>query len=141
MQIPLDHLIEHVLEELKKLCMAESTIKSYACSAYSPIQNYCARNGTAFYEPILLNSFLRSQKERLENSEISKRHFRRLRRAVLMVHDLYQHGKLQGCRYDPGSIYKTNDYFCLCLKQFLDAQHLSRGTIVSVKKTGTCTLR
>jgi len=133
MQIPLERIIERVLEELEKLCMAESTIKSYAGSAYSPIRNYCARNGTTCYEPTTLNAFLCSQKERLENSEISERHFRKLRRAVLMVHDLYQHGTLQGYRYDSGSKYETSEFFGLCMKQFLEAQHLSKRTISNLR--------
>ena len=70
MQIPLERFIERVLKELEKLGMAENTIKSYARSAYVPLRNYCARNGTTCYEPAVLNNFLNSQKERLENSEI-----------------------------------------------------------------------
>ncbi len=133
MQIPLERLIKNVLKELKKLGMAELTIKSYKYSAYSPISNYCARNGTTCYEPAMLNAFICYQKERLENSEISEKYFRTLRRAVLMLHDLYQHGTLQGCRYNSGSKYKTNEYFDLCLKQFLEAQHLSKGTISNLR--------
>lgn len=133
MQIPLERLIENVLEELNKLGMAEITIKSYVGSAYGPMRNYCARNGTICYEPAALNVFLNYQKERLANSEISARHFRKLRRAVLMVHDLYQHGAIQGCRYDSGSKYETSEYFGLSLKQFLEAQHLGKRTISGLR--------
>ena len=133
MQIPLERLIKNVLEELKKLGMAKLTIKSYTYSAYSPIRNYCARNGTTCYEPATLNAFICFQKKRLENSKISEKHFRMLRRAVLMLHDLYQHGTLQGCRYDSGSKYEISEYFGLCLKQFLEAQHLSKGTISQLR--------
>jgi len=133
MQIPLERLIERVLKELEKLGMTENTIKSYASSAYVPMSNYCARNGTTCYESAVLNNFLNSQKERLENSEISERHFRKLRRAVLMIHDLHQNGAIQDCRYHSGSKYKTNEYFSLCLKQFLEAQHLGKGTISNLR--------
>ncbi len=135
MQIPLERLIENVLEELKKLGMAKLTIKSYTYSAYSPIRNYCARNGTTCYESATLNAFICLQKKRLENSEISEKHFRMLRRAVLMLHDLYQHGTLQGCRYDSGSKYEISEKFGLCMKQFLEEQHLSKGTISNLRST------
>ena len=134
MQIPLERLIERVLQELEKLGMAEITIKSYAASAYGPMRNYCARNGTPCYEPAALNAFLCSKKERLENSEISERHFRKLRRAVLMLQDLYHHGAIQGCRYDSGSRYEINDYFSLSLKQFLEEQqHLANRTVSGLR--------
>ena len=133
MEIPLERLIERVLAELDKLGMAETTIKSYADSAYGPMRNYCARNGTTCYEPVVLNAFLNSQKERLVSSEISDRHFRKLRRAVLMIHDLYQHEALQDSRYDSGSKYEASEYFGLCLKQFIDAQYLSKGTMSGLK--------
>lgn len=135
MQIPLEQLIECILTELEKLGMAESTIKSYAGSAYGPMRNYCARNGTTYYAPAMLNDFLCLQKERLKNAEISERHFRKLRRAVLMVHDFHQHGTLQGGRYDSGSKYETNEYFGLCLERFLETQHLSKRTISTLKST------
>jgi site-specific recombinase XerD len=132
MQIPLKRLVENVLEELKRLGMSKLTIKTYKYSAYSPIRNYCARNGTTCYEPATLNAFICFQKKRLENSEISEKHFRMLRRAVLMLHDLYQHGTLQGCRYDSG--YEISEYFGLCLEQLLEAQqHLSKGTIYQLR--------
>ncbi|TEB04262.1 Tyrosine recombinase XerC [Pelotomaculum schinkii] len=133
MQIPLERHIERVLEELEKLGMADITIKSYAGSAYGPMRNYCARNGTTDYEPATLNAFLCSQKERLEKSEISERHFRKLRRAVLMVHDLYQSGTLHYCRYDAGPKYEISEYFGLCLQQFLEAQHLTERTISNLR--------
>ena len=67
MQIPLERLIERVVEELEKLFMAEITIKSYAGSAYGPMRNYCARNRITSYEPATLNAFLCFQKERLKD--------------------------------------------------------------------------
>jgi len=128
MQVPLESLINNVLEELKRLELAKITVKVYKYSAYSPIRNYCARNGTTCYEPATLNAFICLQKKRLENSEISEKHFRMLRRAVLVLHDFYQNGTIQGgCRYY--SSYEISEYFGLCLKQFLEAQHLSKGTI------------
>lgn len=133
MQIQLDQLISQTLEELKKLGMKKSTIKSYRYSTYSPIKNYCIQHGTTCYEPAILNAFLSSQKKRLESNEISKRHYRKLRRAVLMLQDLFQHGTFQRNHYSAGSIYKTNEYFGLNLKQFLEVQHLSKGTIANLK--------
>jgi integrase len=131
MQTLLEPLIKSVLEELKRLGMSKLTIKTHKYSAYSPIRNYCARNGTTCYEPATLNAFICLQKKRLEKSEISEKHFRMLRRAVLMLHDFYQHGTLQGCRYDSG--YEISEHFDLCLKQFLEAQHLSKGTIYQLR--------
>ncbi len=119
MQILLERLIKHVLEELENLNMATSTIKSYAYSAYSPIKSYCARNDTKCYEPGVLNAFLASQQVRLENREISERHFRKLRRAVLMLHDLHQNGTLRYSRYHLGSKYKTSEYYDHYLKNVL----------------------
>jgi site-specific recombinase XerD len=129
----LDQLINQTLEELKQLGIAESTIKSYRYSAYSLIRNYCVKHGTNCYKPATLDSFLSAQKKRIENSEISKRHYRKLRRAVQMLHEIYQYGTLQWDYYSARSIYKSNDYFSLCLKEFLDAQHLSRGTIANLR--------
>lgn len=133
MQIQLDQFICQTLEELKKLGMKKSTIKSYHYSAYRPIRNYCVQHGTNCYEPATLDAFLSSQKKRLENSEISKRHYRRLRRAVLMLQDLSQYGRLQWDRYSAGATYKTNEYFSLYLKQFLEAQHVSKGIIATIR--------
>lgn len=129
MKVLLIQLINQVIEELRKLDMKEATIVSYASSAYSPIRDYCVRNGTTYYDLTILNKFIDSQKNRLENNEISERHFRRLRRAVLMLHDLHNDGAIQGCRYHSGSKYKVNEYYNLCLKQFLEEQHLCKGTI------------
>lgn len=133
MQISLEQLIECVLEELKKKGLTSESIKSYSESAYSPLIKYCARNGTTYYEPTVLNEFLNYQKKRLENNEISERYFRKLRRAVLMAHDQYQNGAIPDRRYDPGSKYKTNEYFSLWLKQFLDAQHLGERTLGNLR--------
>lgn len=133
MQILLERLIKHVLEELKNSSMAKGTIKSYTYSAYSPIKSYCARNGTTYYEPAMLNAFLCLQQERLENSEISERHFRRLRRAVLMLHDLHHNGTLQDSRYDSGSKYKIGEYFDFCLNQFIETLYLGKRTISVIK--------
>ena len=135
MQIQLDQLISQTLEELKKLGMKKSTIKSYRYSAYSPIRNYCVQQRTTRYEPATLDAFLFYQKKRLENKEISKRHYRRLRRAVLMLQDFYQHGTIQWEHYNTGTQYQSNDYFSLCLKQFLNAQHISKGTIATLKSS------
>lgn len=129
----LDQLINQALEELKKLGMAKLTIKSYRYSVYSPIRNYCVKHGTNCYEPATLDSFLSVQKKRLENSEISARYYRQLRRAVQMLHDIYQYGTLQWDYYSARSLYKTNEYFSLCLNQFLDAQHLSKGSIANLR--------
>lgn len=133
MQILLEKLIKHVLEELENLNMAKSTIKSYAYSAYSPIKSYCARNGTECYEPDVLNAFLTSQQVRLENREISERHFRKLRRAVLMLHDLHQNGTLRYSRYHLNSKDKTSEYYDNYLQQFVEGQYLSKGTISLIK--------
>jgi len=56
MQIQLDQLISQTLEELKKLGMKKSTIKSYRYSAYSPIRNYCVQQRTTRYEPATLDA-------------------------------------------------------------------------------------
>lgn len=133
MQIQLDQLISQILEELKKLGMKESTIKSYRNSTYCPIRNYCVRQGTSCYEPAILDAFLSLQQKRLEYKEISKRHYRRLRRAIIMLQDIFQLGTLQSGRYSAGSKYKPNEYFSLCLKQFLELQHVSEGTIANLK--------
>jgi site-specific recombinase XerD len=133
MQIQLNQLINQILEELKKLGMKKSTIKSYRDSTYSPIRRYCVQQGTTCYEPVILDAFLSSQLKRQENNEISKRHYRRLRRAIIMLQDLFQHDTLQSGRYSAGSKYKPNEYFSLCLKQFLEVQHVSEGTIAHLK--------
>jgi len=133
MQIQLDQLIRQTLEELKKLEMKKSTIKSYQYSAYSPIKSYCVQHGTTYYDPIILSEFLFSQKKRLENSKISERHYRRLSRSVQMLQDLYQYGTLQWDYYRIGSTYKINEHFSHCFKQFLEAQCLSKGTIAILK--------
>lgn len=133
MEIPLDRLIDRVLAELGKLGLSESTIQSYADSAYGPMRTYCARNETTGYEPAVLKAFLGAQKDRLASSEISERHFRKLRRAVLMRHDFHQHEALQDSRYDPGSQYEVSESFNRCLEQFLEAQYFSQGTIAGLK--------
>jgi len=131
MQIQVDKLIDQTLEELKKLGMSKSTIKAYRYSAYSPIRNYCIQHGTTCYESAALDSFLSFQKKRLENNEFSKRHYRKLRRAVLMLKDYSQHETLQWSYYNTRFIYKINEYFSLCLKQFLDTLCLRKGTIAN----------
>ena len=133
MQSLLEILIKHVLKELENLGMSKSTIKSYAYSAYSPIKSYFARNGTKYYEPRLLNAFLASEQGRLKYHEISERHFRKLRRAVLMLHDLHQNGALRDSRYHLGSKYKASEYYYLYLQQFVESQYLSKGTISTIK--------
>lgn len=133
MAIPLEQLIDRVLGELGQLGLSESTIKSYANSAYGPMRTYCARHETTCYEPTVLDAFLMAQKDRLASSEISERHFRKLRRAVLMIHDLHQHEALQDARYDSGSQYEVSEYFNRCLKQFIEAQYFSKGTIAGLK--------
>jgi len=133
MQMQLDQLISQGLEELKRLGMKKSTIKSYKYSAFSPVRSYCVRNGTTNYEPVLMDEFLSSQKERLENNEISKRHYRKLRRAVLILKDLSQHGNFQSGRYNTSSTYKINEYFSHHLKKFLESLNLSKGTIANQK--------
>lgn len=129
MSVQLDSLISQALEELKKLGMKKSTIESYRKSTYGPILNYCVRNGTTHFEPDILDSFISSQKHRLENKEISSRHYRKLRKSIIMLHELTQYGTLQRGRYSSGSAYKTNEYFSQCLKHFLDSQHVSKGTL------------
>lgn len=133
MQIQLDQLINQTLEELKKLGMKKMTIKSYRYSAYCSIKNYCVQHGTTYFEPIILNGFLSFQKKRLESNEISKRHYRKLRRAVLMLEDFSQYGTIQWGYYGNRSTYKTNDYFNLNLGKFLENLHLSKGTIAGIK--------
>lgn len=133
MRVPLIQLIKRVIEELKQLGLKETTIFSYESSAYNPIRKYCARNGTTYYDFTMLDNYLDSQKIRLENNEISERHFRRLRRAVLMLHDLYHNGAIRSCRYHSGSKCKVNEYYNLCLKQFLEKQDLSIRTIGGLK--------
>lgn len=64
MQIDLNRLISQTLEELKKLGMKKSTIRSYRYSAYSPIRNYCIQHGTTCYVPAILGAFLALQKKR-----------------------------------------------------------------------------
>lgn len=133
MIIQLDELINQVLEELKKLGMQKSTINGYQYSAYNPIRNYCLHQGTACYEPKILDAFLANQKQRLQRDEISERHYRKLRRAVLMLQDFAHYGRLQASRYSSGSQYTTTEYFCRCLDRFLEAQHLSTGTKANLK--------
>lgn len=133
MQIELDSIIHKCLGELKDLGMKESTIQSYKNSAYRPIQNHCVRQGVTRYEPTMLDAYLSSQKKRLKSNKISCRHYRRIRRAVLMLHDLSVRGSLQSGRYTAGSKYKTNEYFRRCLIRFLEEQDLSKGTLAGLK--------
>lgn len=133
MLIQLDKLISQVLEELQKLSMHESTIRAYQYSAYNPLRNYCLHQGTVRYEPKILDAFLSTQEQRLQRHEISGRHYRKLRRAVLMLQDFAHHGRLQASRYSSGSQYTTTDYFCRCLDRFLEAQYLGTGTKANLK--------
>jgi len=133
MQIHLDLLINQALEELKRLGLHQSTIKTYRYSAYSPIRNYCARHGITYYEPAILDEFLSSQKKRIGDSEISKGYYRSLYRAVQVLKNVFHHGALHWDHCSKGSAYKTNDYFALCLRQFLESQQLSKGTIATLK--------
>lgn len=133
MEILLENLIDRVLGALGQLGLAESTIQSYATSAYGPMRTYCASHETTGYEPTVLNAFLMTQKDRLARSEISPRHFRKLRRAVLMIHDLHEHETLQEARYDSGSPYPVSDYFHRCLNLFIEAQTVSQGTLAGLK--------
>lgn len=133
MKIQLEQLIFQTLEELKMLGMKKSTIKSYKYSAYSPIKNYCVQKDITWYHPPTLDTFLSFQMNRLENSEISKRHYRKLRKAVLMLQDIHQNGKLQWGFNTQGSMYTTNEYFTFCLKQYLVSQQLSKGTLSTNK--------
>jgi len=127
----LDKLISQTLEELKKVGMSKSTIKAYRYSAYSPIKNYCFQQGITCYDPATVDTFLYSQKKRLEDNEISKRHYRKLRRAVLMLKEFSQQGVLQWRYYSNRSRYRINEYFSLYLRQFLDTQDVSKGTIAN----------
>lgn len=131
----LDLLIRKAVEELEKLGMKHSTIESYRKSSFSPILNYCVRHDTTCYNPAILDAFLSSQKHRLDRDEISSRHYRRLRRSILILHDLSQHGTFQSSRYCAGSAYKTNEFFSLCLKQFLEVQRISKGTLATIKSS------
>jgi site-specific recombinase XerD len=135
MQLQLDQLINKVLEELKRLGMHQSTIKTYRYSAYSSIRNYCARHGTTYYDPATLDDFLSLQKKRFENREISKGYYGFLYRAVQVLKNVFHHGFLHWDHCSSGSAYKTNEYFNLCLSQFLESHkpHLSKGTIVKLK--------
>ncbi len=133
MQIHLDQLISQTLEELTRLGLRESTIKSYRYSAYSPIRNYCYQHGTTCYEPAILDAFLSSQQKRLKCNEISKYYYRKLRRAVLMLKDISEHGTLQWGCYSAESKYQVSEYFSFCLEQFLEIQLLSKRTIAKNK--------
>ncbi len=133
MEILLEDLIDRVLGALGQLGLSESTIQSYANSAYGPMRTYCASHETTGYEPTVLNAFLMTQKDRLARSEISQRHFRKLRRAVLMIHDLHEHEALQEARYDSGSHYQVSEYFNRCLNPFIEAQAVSQGTLAGLK--------
>ncbi len=106
MQIHLDLLINQALEELKRLGLHQSTIKTYRYSAYSPIRNYCARHGITYYEPAILDEFLSSQKKRIGDSEISKGYYRSLYRAVQVLKNVFHHGALQWDHCSKGSAYK-----------------------------------
>lgn len=134
-QLELEQLIGQVVEELKKLGMKESTIRSYKYSAYSPIRNFCTQHETTYYDQTILDAFLSSQKQRLDCYEISERHYRKMRRAILMLNDLAQYGVLQAGHYHVGSKYKTNAYFKHCLIQFLKSLHLGAGTITNIKSS------
>lgn len=133
MQVQLESLVSQVLEELRKRGMKNSTIESYNKSAYGAIRSYFSQQDAICYDPIILETFLTSQKLRYDGKEISARHFRRLRKAVLMLHDVLKYGTVQMDRYSAGSSYKTNEFFGHCLIQFLDTLHVSKGTLAYLK--------
>lgn len=132
MQLLLDQLITQALDELAKMGMTKSTIKSYQYSAFNPVRNYYRQHATERYEPAILASFLAFQRKRQENHEISKRHYRQLRKAVQMLEDIHQYGTLQ-CNRHSEAKYKTNEEFSDYLQMFLESQSVSKGTLAHIR--------
>ncbi len=110
-QIKLKQVIEQVLEAMSSFNLTKSTLKTYKYSAFSSITTYAKKRDALFYSKDITDDFLKFQKDRLNNNEISEKHYRLLRKAVELLEEYYTTGNLRWKIRHNRSKIKLNEYF------------------------------
>ncbi len=134
-QIKLEQIIVQALEVMSSFNLKESTIKTYKYSAFSPINTYAKKKCKLIYSKDITDDFLKIQKERLNNNQISEEHYRKFRKAVELLDEYYTTGTLEWRIRHNRSKIKVNEYFSSIVLDFEKniVKQLAPGTVLYIK--------
>jgi site-specific recombinase XerD len=134
-QIEIKQLIDQVLKVMSNFNLAESSLKGYKLSAFSPIRSFFIKNGKHLYSKETTDTFIKIAIERLNKAEISDRHFRKLRKAADLLEEYHTTGTLEWKVRTNRSKIKVNDYFTATLLTYLKSLsvRLAPGTVAYLK--------
>jgi len=134
-QIELKQLIYQVMAAMDAFKLSKSTIESYKRSAFTPIRIFFEKNNQVLYSKEFINAFLTFAKERLNNHEISGRHYRKLRKASELLEEYHTTSSLRWKTRDNRTKIKVNEYFTSLLLAYEQnsSRQLALGTAAYVK--------
>jgi|SRR5690554_57533 len=134
-QIKLKQIIDQVLETMSSFNFKKGTLKSYKHSAFSSINTYAKKRDKLIYSKDITDDFLEFQKERLNNNEISEKHYRFLRKGVELLDEYYTTGTLEWRIQHNRSKIKVNEYFYSIVLDFEKdiVSQLAPGTVLYIK--------
>jgi site-specific recombinase XerD len=134
-KIELEKLINCVMDALCASGLSKCTLKTYRYGAYSSIKTFFAEEGKQFYSSKTVKAFLKNIKKRLENNEISSRHYRKLRKSANLLDEYVTTGALRWKTRDNRSDIKLNNYFNSILSDYEKnvRNRLASGTVKCLK--------
>jgi integrase len=134
-QVNIKYLIEETLHAMQSWGLGRTTLNSYKYNGFSHIREFFEAREQPYFNGQTAQEFSIVSRKRRERNEISARRFRKLQKAVALLEEYNNTGRLIWGYLHNRNSSRVNAYFMSVLSDYLSEKetHLSPGTLGGIK--------